>query len=142
MGGLHETYERKPDVQGSSNRSFGLVFCGFFLIVGLLPLIKGGDTPHYWLLGLSGLFLVLAFTVPQALTPLNHIWFKFGLLLHKIVNPLVMGVLFFLTITPMALILRLMGKDPLRRKFDPAASSYWISRTPAGPAPKSLKNQF
>ena len=80
--------------------------------------------------------------MPKILSPLNRLWFRFGLLLHHIVNPVVMALLFFTTVTPMALIMRLLGKDPLRRKFDPEADSYWIPRQPAGPAPETMKNQF
>ena len=74
--------------------------------------------------------------------PFNRLWFNFGMALHNIVNPLVMGLLFYLTITPMALIMRLIGKDPLRRNFEPEAKSYWIERRPAGPAPESMRHQF
>ncbi|HMB48131.1 MAG TPA: SxtJ family membrane protein, partial [Afifellaceae bacterium] len=74
--------------------------------------------------------------------PLNKLWMKFGLLLHNIVNPLVMGLLFFLTITPIALYFRISGKDPLKLRLEPDARSYWIDRDPPGPDPKTMPNVY
>jgi large-conductance mechanosensitive channel len=91
---------------------------------------------------LSGLFLAAALFAPKLLRPMNRVWFKFGLLLHHIINPLVMGLLFFLTVTPVAILMRLSGKDPLRLKSAPAARSYWIPRPPSGPASTTMKRQF
>jgi hypothetical protein len=76
------------------------------------------------------------------LSPLNRLWLRFGLLLHKIVSPLVLGIMFFLVITPIGLLMRAVGKDLLRLKFDKRSSSYWIERLPPGPPPESLKDQF
>jgi hypothetical protein len=87
-------------------------------------------------------FLMLALVAPKLLAPLNKLWMKLGLLLGKIVNPIVMGLLFFLTITPIGLLMRWMGKDQLRRGFDKRSASYWIERRPPGPPPESMKNQF
>jgi large-conductance mechanosensitive channel len=87
-------------------------------------------------------FLAAASLAPRALKPLNRLWFLFGAFLHKIVSPLVMALLFFVTVTPIAILMRLAGKDPLRLKFDRAAKSYWIERTPPGPAPETMRNQF
>jgi hypothetical protein len=129
------------EVKIGSERSFGLVFAGFFALVGLWPLF-GGETPRLWALGLGGVFLLLAFLAPKTLAPFNRLWFRFGLLLHKIVNPLVMALMFFVVIMPIGLLMRLVGKDPLRLRFDREAKSYWIPRDPPGPPPESLKNQF
>ena len=137
----HESYERQEDVQGGSNRSFGLVFTVFFAIVGLLPLI-GGRGVRGWALGLGALFLAVALLHPAVLAPLARLWMKFGLLLHRIVSPIALGVMFFLVITPMGLLMRLFGKDPLRLRFDRSADSYWIPRDPPGPSPESFKDQF
>lgn len=138
----HERYDRQEDVQGgSSNRSFGVVFAAFFAIIGLLPLVSGGRV-HLWALALGGIFLFFGLVFPSALAPLNRLWAKFGLLLHKIVSPIMLGIIFYLVITPIGLLLRLFGKDPLRLKFDRAAKSYWIPRDPPGPAPESFKDQF
>jgi hypothetical protein len=128
-------------VEGSSNRSFGLVFSGFFLIVALLPAVHG-NSPRYWALVVSAVFLALALSVPSVLGPFNRIWVKFGQLLHRIVSPVALAILFFCVVTPTGLLLRLLGKDVLRLRFDKAAASYWIPRTPPGPAAESLKNQF
>ncbi|MCB2099762.1 MAG: hypothetical protein KDE22_02750 [Rhodobacterales bacterium] len=139
--GTHEDLHRHDDVKVGSERAFGLVFAAVFTIIALVPLIKGAD-PRWWSLAVAAVFGVLAFVAPKVLRPLNLVWFKFGLLLHKIVSPLIMGLLFFVTVTPMALLLRLLGKDPLHRSFDPKADSYWIRRDPPGPAPETMKNQF
>jgi len=90
----------------------------------------------------SIIFLLLALLVPKALAPLNWVWTKLGLLLHKIVSPVVLGILFFMVFTPIGITFRLFGGDPLRLRFDSNALSYWIARSPPGPAPDSLKNQF
>ncbi|MBI2240889.1 MAG: hypothetical protein HYU59_08820 [Magnetospirillum gryphiswaldense] len=124
-----------------SERSFGLVFAVFFTLVGLWPLKSGGDI-RLWALAAAVAFLVAALAVPKWLNPLNLLWFKFGLLLHKIMTPLIMGLLFFVTVTPIGVLMRATGKDPMRLKRDPAATSYWIKRDPPGPAPDSMKNQF
>lgn len=128
-------------VQIGSERSFGLVFAAVFTIVALWPLKAGGDV-RLWALALAGAFLVVALAAPKLLKPLNLVWFKFGLLLHKIMSPVIMGLLFFVTVTPIGLLMRATGKDPMRLKRDPAATSYWITRDPPGPAPDSMKNQF
>ena len=137
----HESFARAADVRVASERSFGIVFCIVFLIVGLWPLVRG-DGPRWWSLAVAAAFLAAAFLLPRALAPLNRLWAKFGLLLHRITNPIIMGVVFFLAVTPTALIMKLLGKDPLRRRIDPAARTYWIERTPPGPAPDSMRNQF
>jgi hypothetical protein len=81
-------------------------------------------------------------TVPKLLRPLNRVWFLFGLVLNKVFNPLVMGLLFFLTVTPLGLLMRSLGKRPLDLDFDKQTKSYWILRTPPGPAPETMKKQF
>jgi hypothetical protein len=141
QGVTHEDFSRKADVRIGSNRSFGLVFTVVFILAGLAPLRHGGEL-RLWAVGLAGAFLVAALLAPKLLRPLNLIWFKFGLLLHTVVNPLVMGLLFFLTVTPVALLMRLSGKDPLRLKRDAAADSYWITRPPSEPASVTMKRQF
>src|SRR5262245_23347122 len=137
----HESFHREANVKGSSDRSFGLVFAAFFAIVAALPLLFGAPL-RWWALAVAGLFLLLALVAPAALAPLNRLWTKFGLLLHRVMSPVVLGVMFFLVITPIGLLMRLLGKDLLRLKFDRAAGSYWISREPPGPPPESLKDQF
>ena len=139
---MHEhTPRHSLQIQSSSDRSFGFVFAAVFLIVALYPLLHAAGI-RIWAVVISGLFLLLAALVPQVLAPANRLWTKFGLLLHNIVSPLALGILFFLVVTPTGLLMRLFGKDPLRLRFDPAADSYWIKRDPPGPAADSLNNQF
>lgn len=128
-------------VEMGSDRSFGLVFAAVFAIVALLPLKSGGE-PRLWAGAVSGLFLLVALAYPRALKPLNKLWFLVGMALHHVVTPLVMGLLFFVTVTPIALIMRALGKDPLRLKRDDAAASYWILRVPPGPDAESMRRQF
>ncbi|MBF0267884.1 MAG: hypothetical protein HQL44_04785 [Alphaproteobacteria bacterium] len=137
----HEDFREKTDVKQGSDRGFGLVFTVFFAIVGLWPLI-GAAQPRLWALGLAALFLAVSLIRPSLLKPLNRVWFLFGLLLHKIVSPLIMGLLFFVTVTPTGIIMRALGKDPLRLKRDPNAASYWIMRDPPGPDAGGMTRQF
>jgi hypothetical protein len=139
--GVHETYSPHDEVKTASDRSFGLVFTAVFALIGLWPLI-GGGMPRFWALAVSVLFLVVSFARPSILAPLNRAWMWFGELLHKIVNPIVMGLMFFGAVTPTGLIMRALGKDLLHLKKDPMAKSYWIERQPPGPAPESMKHQF
>ena len=125
----------------SSNLSFGLVFAIFFILIGLWPLIHG-DSPRRWAVVLSVAFVLVALAVPSALSPLNRLWTRFGLLLHTIVSPIALGIVFYFVVTPTGLIRRLLGKDPLRLRVDRSAKSYWVMRTPPGPDAESLKNQF
>ncbi|MBI1986030.1 MAG: hypothetical protein HYW28_06790 [Rhodospirillales bacterium] len=138
---LHEDFERDAAVKAGSERAFGVVFAVVFTVVGLWPLIDGGAV-RIWALVVGALVAAAAVFAPVVLRPLNRLWFLLGMTLHKVVNPLVMGFLFYLTVTPMALFMRLAGKDPLRLKFDRQAKSYWIERQPAGPAPESMRHQF
>lgn len=136
-----EAHGHSGPVQIGSERSFGIVFAVVFVLIGLWPLKAGGDV-RLWALGLAAAFLLVALVAPRLLKPLNLIWFKFGLLLHKVMTPLVMGLLFFLTVTPVGMLMRATGKDPMRLKRDSTATSYWITRDPPGPKPDSMKNQF
>ena len=138
---MHETLERKDDIEVGSEKSFGIVFAAVFALIGLWPLIHG--TPiRWWALAAAVVFLLAAFVAQPLLKPLNILWFKFGMLLYKVVNPLVMALLYYLTVVPTGLLMRAFGKDPLTRAFDKQATSYWIERDPPGPEPDSMKNQF
>jgi hypothetical protein len=137
----HASYSRNEKVEGSSNRSFGFVFAAFFGAIGLLPLIAGRP-PRVGAI-VAGLVFVLAVLLfPSALAPLDRLWRNFGLLLHRVVSPIALGIMSFLLITPMGLLMRAMGKDPLRLHRDANARSYWIERQPPGPAPETIKDQF
>jgi hypothetical protein len=124
-------------IKVASNKSFGIVFFVFFLAVALYPLIYNEEL-RIWSLILSLIFLVLGLVNSSILTPLNIIWFKFGIFLGKIVSPLVMGIIFFFVVTPIGLIMRILGKDLLNLKYN-LNKSYWIKKS--GPKSK-MKNQF
>tara|TARA_Y100001936_G_scaffold237633_1_gene268436 strand:+ start:24 stop:407 length:384 start_codon:yes stop_codon:yes gene_type:complete len=121
----------------SSNKSFGIVFFIVFLIISVYPLINDGDI-RLWSLFISLIFLILGLINSKILTPLNKIWFKFGILLGKIVSPLVMGIIFFIVVTPIGYLMRFFGKDVLSLKYN-KTQSYWIEKN--GPKSK-MKNQF
>ena len=125
------------DVKISSNRSFGIVFFVVFLLIALYPLTYAGEI-RIWSLVISIIFLILGLLNSKILAPLNKIWFKFGILLGKIVSPLIMGIIFFLVVTPIGFIMRLLGKDVLNLKYN-KNKSYWIEKN--GPKSK-MKNQF
>jgi hypothetical protein len=137
----HESFDRDQVVRGSSDRSFGFVFAVVFLVIALFPLMFGGGV-RLWSLGVAVVFAVVALAAPRILAPLNRLWLRFGLLLHRIVSPIVLGIMFFLVITPIGLLMRALGKDPLRLRFDRGASTYWIPREPPGPPPDSFTDQF
>jgi Saxitoxin biosynthesis operon protein SxtJ len=137
----HEDFARTEEIRGSSDRSFGLVFTGAFLLVGVWPLMSRQPVKA-WALGLAAAFLIVSLVRPAALAPLNRAWLCVGLLLQRIVSPVVLGMLFFLTVTPIGLLMRLTGKNPLHLGFDREAQSYWIDRRPPGPAPDTMPRQF
>jgi hypothetical protein len=137
----HESAVAHSKVKISSDRSFGVVFGVVFALIGLWPLLRDGN-PRLWALGLAAAFLLVAFTKPQLLAPLNRLWARFGLLLHHIVNPVIMAFIYFGAVVPTGLVLRAMRKDLLRLKRDSAAKSYWIVREPPGPSSGSMAKQF
>jgi hypothetical protein len=137
----HEFQPSHGAVAGSSDRSFGLVFAGFFTLLGLYNGWYGGQA-WSWLIVVAALFLAVALIRASLLQPLNKLWTKLGLLLGAIINPIVLGLLFFLVFTPIGALARLLGKDFLGLKRKPEAESYWISRDPPGPEPASMKDQF
>ncbi|MFT3988958.1 SxtJ family membrane protein [Aestuariivirga sp.] len=124
-----------------SERNFGLTFAGVFAFIGLIKWVLGGDV-RWWALGVSALFAAFTFAAPSALRPLNGLWFKLGQLLHRIINPIVLSLLFVAVIVPMSLVMRAMGKKFLTLGFEPDARSYWITRDPAESNPSSIRNQF
>ena len=138
---FHEDYGRAEEVELGSERAFGVVFAAVFVVIGLWPLVAGGGV-RAWALGVGVWILVVALTRPALLRPFNRLWFRFGLLLNRVVNPLVMVLLFFVTVTPIGLVMRVLGKDTLRLRFDRGAPSYWIERQPPGPEPGTMRQQF
>ena len=125
------------DIKISSNRSFGIVFFIVFLLIALYPLIYSGEI-RVWSAIISFILLALGVLNSKILTPLNKLWFKFGIFLSKIISPLIMGIIFFLVVTPIGLIMKIFGKDVLNLKYN-KNQSYWIEKK--GPKSK-MKNQF
>ena len=125
------------EIKISSNRNFGIVFFIVFLVIATYPLINYGEI-RQWSLILSLFFLILGLINSKILTPLNKLWFKFGIFLGIIISPLLMGIIFFFVVTPIGFIMRLLSKDILNLKFN-NENSYWIKKT--GPISK-MKNQF
>jgi hypothetical protein len=136
----HENFNRDETVSPGSDRNFGLVMAG---ALALLSALNGWHHGRLWPWMTAAAIILLAavWFKPSALRPLNIVWMKFGLLLHRIVNPIVMGVLFFGTIWPTGLVMRLRGRDLLRLRREPVSNSYWIARPP-GPQPQTMKDQF
>ena len=128
---------KHTEIKIGSNKSFGIVFFTVFLLIAIYPLINNGEL-RIWSLVVAIIFFILGLVNSKVLTPLNKLWFKFGLLLGKIVSPLIMGFIFFFVVTPIAFIMRIIGKDLLNLKFN-NKKTYWIEKTD----PKSkMKNQF
>jgi hypothetical protein len=140
-GTLHENLARNDEVIGSSDRSFGLTIAAVCGVIGVVrPIFHHSHA--FWWLGAALAVLLFALLWPAALHPLNRLWLRLGLLLYKVVNPVVMTLLYGVAIVPMGLLMRLCGKDPLRLRRDPQAATYWISREPPGPPPETMRNQF
>ena len=128
---------KNTEIKIGSERNFGIVFFIVFLLIALYPLTYGGEI-RIWSVLISLIFLILGLLNSKLLSPLNKLWFKFGIFLGKIVSPLIMGIIFFLVVTPIGFIMRLLGKDVLNLKFN-KNRSYWIEKN----GPKSrMKNQF
>ena len=125
------------DIKIGSNRSFGIVFFIVFLLIAIYPLINQGEI-RVWSVLISLLFLILGIINSKILTPLNKAWFKFGIYLGKIISPIVMGIIFFLVVTPIAFLMRMLKKDLINLKFN-KNSSYWIKKTDLK---STMKNQF
>ena len=126
------------NIKISSNRSFGIVFFAVFLFIALYPITYSEDI-RIWSLIISFIFIILGLLNSKILTPLNKLWFKFGVILGKIISPIIMGIIFFLVVTPIGLIMKVLGKDLLRLKYNKKDNTYWIEKN--GPKSK-MKNQF
>ena len=128
----------KSNIKMGSNRSFGLVFFVVFLILGLWPIKSGGDI-NIFLILISLIFLFLAIIKSKFLTPLNKLWFKFGMKLGALIAPIVMGVVFFLVVTPIGIIMKITGRDLINKKINKNIKTYWLNRKKAV---GSMKRQF
>lgn len=139
---LHEDLTRdEGEAIGSSERSFGITFGVFFALIAGVKLWYGIAGSVYWLAA-SLVAFVLAFFWNAPLRPLNRLWFRLALVLHAVVTPVMMGILFYLMIVPIGLVMRLLGKDPQQLRGNPRVQSYWIERTEDGTAQQRMKNQF
>jgi hypothetical protein len=145
---FHEDFSRKEEVKGSSDRSFGLTVGGILLAIAGVRTglhLWHGAAPAWFedvLAGIGLLLVVFGLAAPARLAPLNRAWTQLGLLLFRVVNPVVLGVIYLTTIVPIGSLLRLMGRDLLDRKFDRQAASYWVMREPPGPPPETMTRQF
>jgi hypothetical protein len=139
--GSHELQQRVEVTKTSSDRSFGLVFAAFSALLGALSFLRSTGRWPVWF-GLAAVMLILALAAPKALVPFNWAWTKFGLLLHTIISPIVLAILFYVCITPIGFLMRLSGTDPLRRHYDAGAASYWIARDLSGTQRETFRNQF
>jgi hypothetical protein len=145
---FHEDFSRKDEVKGSSDRAFGLTVGGILLAIAAVRSglqLWDGAAPGWVegvLAGIGALLVAFGFVAPARLAPLNRAWTKLGLLLFKVVNPLVLGLIYLTTIVPIGLLMRLLGRDLLSLKFDRQAPSYWVEREPPGPAPETMIRQF
>jgi hypothetical protein len=145
---FHEDFSRKEEVKGSSDRSFGLTVGGILLAIAGVRTgldLWDGAAPGWFEGLLAGIGLALVafgLAAPERLAPLNRAWTRLGLILFKVVNPVVLGLIYLTTIVPIGLSMRLMGRDLLNLKFDRGAASYWVVREPPGPAPETMIRQF
>ena len=137
----HEDFTPRDTGLGPSDRSFGTVFTIFFAVLAFWPAFHA--KPIRWpLLLISATFLLITMVRASLLQPLNELWTRLARVLNKITTPVITGLLFFVVVTPVAIILRLKGKDPLRLRYDSHAESYWLKRNPPGPSSESMANQF
>lgn len=137
----HEDVSRAETVTVGSDRGFGIVFTLFCAIVAGVQFWLGHGHAWGWLIA-SLAFAGTTLVYSRALRPLNVLWFKFGMLLHRVVSPVVLGIMFFAVFTPIGWCMRLAGKRPLNLTFDKAAASYWVPRGPPAPPPGSFDRQF
>ncbi len=140
LGG-HEPGAQPQVVKGSSERGFGIVIAVVIAIVGVWPLLVG-QPPRWWVCAAAALIAGVALMRPAVLAPLNRVWTRLGLLLHRVVSPCVLALVFFLMVTPIGLLMRVFGHDPLALRLNRSASGYWTPRTTADDPPRSMTKQF
>jgi hypothetical protein len=135
---IHEDFGRAHRLPRLSDRSFGLAFAVVFLILGLFPMLRGGRM-RGWALGVSGAFLLAAVVRPGLLGPVNTVWLQFNVIIRRILTPVLMGIVFYLVVTPMGMVMRLLRRDALGRRLEPAAGTYWIDHDHGD---RDMRNQF
>ena len=141
MSGTSVATKHDSTLQPGSDRVFGFVMAGALVVIGGISYWRGNGV-SLWVAVAAALFLVAALALPTLLHPLNVVWHRFGLLLHSVMSPLVMGVLYFVAVWPTGVVMRALGKDLLRLEREESADSYWIVRQPPGPKAESMKDQF
>lgn len=145
---FHEDFDRVDEVKNGSDRGFGLTVGGILLLIAAVRALLhwSGVAGIGWfelVLGAVGVALIgFGLVLPGSLGGLHRAWIKLGLVLFKVVNPVVLGVIYVTTVVPIGVVMRLLGHDPLKLKRDPKAESYWVEREPPGPAPETMSNQF
>jgi hypothetical protein len=140
-GALHEDLRRDDATIGPSDRRFGLTLGGIVALIAVIKSLERSGWGPVWAMPAVAL-IGCALLRPSLLSGLNAIWLKFGLVLHRIISPIVMAVLFYGTIVPIGLLMRLVGKDPLRLKLDREAESYWLARSDARSPSEAMRQQF
>ena len=133
--------DSNTEIQMGSERSFGIVFAVVFALIALFPVLFGGGV-RLWSLGIAALLIAVAFAAPKVLRVPNRLWFRFGLLLNRVMSPIVMGIIFVVAVVPTGLIMRALGKDLLREKLDRSATTYWIVPDPEHHKTSSMRKQF
>ncbi len=138
---MHESFDRAEDLKSGSDRAFGAVFTAVFGLLAVFGAWHGAASWPYSA-GAAVVFAMVTLLIPSILAPLNSLWMRLALLLSRVITPVVMAILFFGTVLPTGIVMRLLRKDPLRLKWQRDAKSYWVPRDPPELAPDSLKNQF
>jgi len=137
---MHENLQRREKVKASSDRSFGIVLAAAFALVAVAPLLRAPHEARWWAVPIALAFAAVAIGAPKWLAPLNRLWLRLGLFLSSIVSPIVLGLLFYVTLFPIGLLMRVAGNDPLRLRRG-GEKSYWIPRDPSISA-SDMKQQF
>lgn len=140
-GTLADLTAHASDPERGSDRVFGIVFTIVFLVIAGWPLMKDGPV-RLWAVAVAAIFLILALAVPRALSLLNRLWMAFGLLLGRIISPIMLLLVYCIAVAPTGLVMRLLGKDPLHRRFDRDVPSYWVHRVPPGKPDRTMTRQF
>lgn len=140
-GSFHESFQRPEPRSNGSNRGFGLLIAAVFAIVAVRPLLTGAGA-RWWALAVAATLVLVGLAYPALLDGPKRVWLALGAVLARIVNPVVLGILFITVITPTALVARLLGRDPLRLRFERDAATYWMERSALGAGPVDMRKQF
>jgi Saxitoxin biosynthesis operon protein SxtJ len=140
---FHEDFSRHDDVESGTDRSFGLTVGGILLLIAAArSYFHGLGWVQYGLAGIGVALILLGLIAPSSLHGLHRAWVRLGLIMFRVINPVVLGLIYAVVIVPIGFLMRLTGRDPLHLKFDARAASYWVTRDPPGPAPDSMTDQF